>query len=130
MIVVLDTNIWVSALAFGGVAGKILTRGFQADQLAVSDFIETEVLRVLTGKFTRPVPEVREKLNAALNKAIRVRITHEIRGICRDPDDDAILETAWKAKADYLVTGDKDLLVLKEFRGTKIITPAAYLGLM
>jgi predicted nucleic acid-binding protein len=58
-----------------------------------------------------------------------VKVTGEVRGICRDPKDDAILETAWKAGADYLVAGDKDLLALKEFRGIAIVTPAEYLRL-
>jgi predicted nucleic acid-binding protein len=49
-----------------------------------------------------------------------------VSGICRDPDDDQILSCALSAKADYLVTGDMDLLDLKEFRGTRILTPGAF----
>lgn len=47
--------------------------------------------------------------------------------VCRDPNDNAILETAWKAQADYLVAGDKDLLSLGTFGRTLIVSPAAYL---
>ncbi len=117
-------------MAFGGLPEQVLNRTVEQDQLAISDYIEAEILRILTGKFARPSLSVRQQLNDLLNEALFVRVTGEIRDVCRDPKDDAILETAWLASADYLVSGDKDLLDLKEFRGTKIITPAAYLGLI
>jgi len=44
--------------------------------------------------------------------------------VCRDADDDAILGTAIAAKADLIVSGDKDLLVLRQYLGTPVITPA------
>ncbi len=45
------------------------------------------------------------------------------QGVCRDPNDDAILACALEARADYLVTGDVDLLELKIFKGIRIVTP-------
>lgn len=47
----------------------------------------------------------------------------KVRNICRDADDDNILACALAAKADYLVTGDADLLELKMHKGISIITP-------
>jgi len=47
----------------------------------------------------------------------------EITGVCRDPDDDRILACAVAHEAQYIVTGDKDLLVLGTFRGVKIVSP-------
>ena len=49
--------------------------------------------------------------------------------ICRDAKDDKFLEVAVNGKADYLITGDRDLLVLHLFRDIQIITPAAFLEL-
>jgi predicted nucleic acid-binding protein len=46
-----------------------------------------------------------------------------VRGICRDPDDDAILGCALAGEADYFVTGDADLLALKSFKETQILSP-------
>jgi predicted nucleic acid-binding protein len=54
-------------------------------------------------------------------------VTGEVKGVCRDPKDDAILETAWRVEADYLVAGDKDLLALGKYGRTAIIPPATYL---
>ena len=48
--------------------------------------------------------------------------------LCRDPRDDKFLELALAGRADFLLTGDADLLTLHPFRGTAILTPAAYLG--
>ena len=46
---------------------------------------------------------------------------------CRDPDDDKLLELAVNGAADFIVTGDDDLLVMNPFRGIAIVTPAEFL---
>ena len=50
--------------------------------------------------------------------------------VCRDPDDDAVLACAVSTKADYIVSGDKDLLVLNEFEDTPILTVAHTLKIL
>jgi hypothetical protein len=54
-------------------------------------------------------------------------VTGTVSGFCRDPKDDFILECAQTGNADLLVTGDKDLLTLKSFGATEIVTPRQYL---
>ena len=66
-------------------------------------------------------------LEELLRWAYRVQIQGSISGICRDPDDDAILETAVVAQANLPVAGDRDLLSLKSFQGIGIVTPVDYL---
>jgi len=127
VIVVLDTSVWISTLEFGGIPDLALVRALTVDQVAISDFIRTEIMRVLTGKFARDAAELERQLDELLVQAFLVEVTGEITGVCRDPNDNAILETAWKAQADYLVAGDKDLLSLGTFGGTVIVSPAAYL---
>jgi putative PIN family toxin of toxin-antitoxin system len=56
-----------------------------------------------------------------------VLITERVE-LCRDPRDDKFLELALVGRADFLLTGDADLLALHPFRGTTILTPTAYLG--
>ncbi len=129
MIVVLDTNVWVSALEFGGTPDLAVVCALTLDQLAISQFIRSEIIRVLTVKFARDPAELEMQLDELLVEALWIKVTGELRGICRDPKDDAILETAWKAKADYLVAGDRDLLSLDRFEKTLIVSPAAYLRL-
>jgi predicted nucleic acid-binding protein len=50
----------------------------------------------------------------------------KVSGACRDTDDDQILSCALSVNADYLVTGDFDLLEIKEFHGIRILTPGAF----
>lgn len=128
MIVVLDTNVWISALEFGGTPDRALYRALTQDQLAISDFIRAEIDRVLTQKFHRDPVELQIVLDELLAQALRIKVTGEVKGVCRDPKDDAILETAWRAEADYLVAGDKDLLALGNYGHTLIVPPAAYLA--
>lgn len=129
MIVVLDTNVWVSALEFGGTPALALSRALTKDQIAISRVIESEVIRVLTSKFRRDPRVLQAQMDELLSQALLVEITGDVQGMCRDPEDDAILETAWRAHASYLVAGDKDLLSLKTFREAQIVTPAAYVSL-
>ena len=55
-----------------------------------------------------------------------VTITEAVQA-CRDPSDDKILELAVNGRADYIITGDDDLLVMNPFRGIPIIRPAEFL---
>ena len=127
MIVVLDTGVWVSALEFGGTPARALERALTFDQIAISEFIEHEVSRVLVHKFGWEQLDVQEEMNEYLSEALRVQPTGWLDGTCRDPNDDRVLETAANAKARYLVAGDKDLLTLKSFSGIDVVTPAEYL---
>ena len=54
-----------------------------------------------------------------------IEVTEAIRA-CRDPKDNRILELAVDGNADFIVTGDADLLVLNSFRGVRILTPATF----
>ncbi|MGB8261104.1 MAG: putative toxin-antitoxin system toxin component, PIN family [Terracidiphilus sp.] len=129
MIVVLDTNVWISALEFGGTPDRAVFRAVTQDRLAISEFIQSEIVRVMTRKFGRDERELRPLLDELFLRALRVEVAGVIRGVCRDPKDDAILETAWRAEADYLIAGDRDLLSLGRFGKSAIVTPAAYLQL-
>jgi putative PIN family toxin of toxin-antitoxin system len=88
--------------------------------------IESEILRVLTRKFSWDPARVRYALDAVLARAVHVQLRGTVEA-CRDPKDDMFLECALRAKADMLVAGDKDLLVLGTYKGTRILTPAQYL---
>lgn len=54
----------------------------------------------------------------------------EIEPVCRDPNDDHVIATALAVKADFIVTGDKDLLVLGRHANFRIVTPRAFLDLL
>jgi predicted nucleic acid-binding protein len=58
------------------------------------------------------------------------RIAHEVRGVATHPEDDLILATASSARADYLVTGDRQLQRLASYAGTKIVSPRQFLDIL
>lgn len=63
-----------------------------------------------------------------LKRQIRVTLRHNVR-VCRDPKDNMFLECAVLAGANVVVSGDKDLLSLGNYGGTRIVTPLEYLEL-
>ena len=129
MIVVLDTNVVVSALVFGSPSSTpvlALARATDKDRLATCAELRLEVFRILSTKFAWTSAETETTLNHIFNDALRVTLHHTVH-LCRDPADDMPLEYAERAQADLLITGDKDLLALNSHGPTAIVTPAAYL---
>lgn len=123
-----DTNIYVSALHFGGKPRHLLeaARAGLFD-LAVSEPILAEVERVLRTKFAWDAEHV-----AAARRVLGgfTRLVVPDRGIAAvpdDPDDDRILECAVAAGAQVLVSGDKHLLRLGAFEGIRIVPVAEFL---
>ena len=125
MIAVFDTNVLIATLITEGICSKLLHRARTGEFTLVScPFIMKELRRILSKKFRLANGEMAltmEPVTEAIDQIIEH--TLKIKGVCRDPDDDNILACALAAKAEYLVTGDADLLELKSYQGIRIITP-------
>jgi putative PIN family toxin of toxin-antitoxin system len=129
MTVVIDTSVWISALQFAKCRGTptlALERAMSEDVIATCDEIDAEIVRVLTEKFSWEQHRATSALLAILARGVRVKIRGTVK-LCRDPGDDMFLECAAVAKADLLIAGDKDLLTLGAYKGTRIIAPSEYL---
>jgi len=132
--VVPDTNIFVSGTILSyGVPFEIL-RSWQRQEfiLVTSEAIISEIQRVLRYPRIRNKYSVTEediwRLMTSLHKdAIVTSGSYEVRGVPSDPDDDKFLACALEAQADYIVTGDPDLLSLKYYHGVNIINPKDFL---
>jgi len=122
---VFDTNVLVAAFATEGICSKILIRGRKKQfYLIACPIILQEFERVLIKKFSATINEARSALKIVSEAMHSIVLPSQSEhGVCRDPDDDAILACALEARADYLVTGDMDLLELKIFKGVRIVTP-------
>ena len=126
--VVLDTNVFISGLVWGGNPGKVLNLWLQEKFiLFVSPAILLEILTVLA-KFQVPANLISQFKDLLENHAEKV-IPRSRFTICRDPKDNQFLNLCFACRADYLVSGDKDLLALKTFKGTKILKPKDFLSL-
>ena len=88
--------------------------------------LETRLARPKFNKYLEPSKRRAVVADLALS-AVQVELRGMVR-VCRDPDDDKLLEIAAVGRADCLVTGDQDLLVLDPFQGIPILTPAAFLA--
>jgi len=127
--VVADTNVYVSAIVFGGTCEAILalTRA-GAVELFLSPAIQRELRVVLTHTFGWTQSQVREALAEVHTLATPVRPSVRLSGILTHDQDHRILECALAARADFLVTGDKKhLQPLKTFRGIPIVSPREFL---
>jgi len=133
MRIVLDTNVLISALAFpGSKPDQILYRIRRGESdLAVSPFILSELDRVLREKFGLTKTEAGTRVRAIRAIAHLVTPTERIDVITAKDDDNRILECALAARAEFLVTGDKEhLLPLGSYRDTRIVTPAQFLEIL
>lgn len=131
MRVVFDTNVIVSAvLLAGSVPRRAFDKALEEDKILISAPTLLELVEVLN----------REKLNQYLLEEERMRflvaflketelveITEQIAD-CRDVKDNKFLELAVSGKADCIISGDDDLLVLNPFRGMPIVKPREFLS--
>ncbi|MFA4918394.1 MAG: putative toxin-antitoxin system toxin component, PIN family [Thermodesulfovibrionales bacterium] len=125
MIAVFDTNVLIAAIITEGICSKILRRARAGEVSLVScPFITMELRRTLSKKFRLSHDELSSAMDP-ISDAISQVIEHslKVKDICRDADDDNIIACAVAANADYLVTGDSDLLEIKKFQGIQIVTP-------
>src|SRR4030042_2940996 len=121
MRVVFDTNIFISALVIpGSLAEKAVSRILEGrDELVISTDIIKEVLSVLSLKFGREREALSHVAVILLELGEWVRPDQRVR-VFKDEPDNRILECAVFGKADLIVTGDKEMLRLKEYMGVKI----------
>lgn len=133
MNVILDTNIWVSRLLWGGPPGRILDlAGAKQIRVSISALQLEEIDRTLAKPKLQPKLNQLSTSSATIIKAIRA-ISQTVPAApvtletLRDPDDAIILAVAIAADADVIITGDRDLLILTEFSGIPILTPQTFL---
>lgn len=128
--VVLDTNILISAILFGGNPREILKLVIQG---RINAFISPALVREFQDVLARPKFRLRPEDCFLIYKEIEVLLITvfpktTINVVHADPDDNAVLECALAAQADTIITGDPHLLDLAEFKGIRIVTPATYLN--
>jgi putative PIN family toxin of toxin-antitoxin system len=128
MRVVFDTNIFISAFVIpGSLAEKAVRKIIEGeDTLLLSKEILDELLSVLSTKFSRDREEI-SRMAVILSEMVEwVRPTLRI-SVLKDEPDNRILECAVFGKADIIVTGDKEMLRLRKYETTKMVSLKAYL---
>jgi putative PIN family toxin of toxin-antitoxin system len=130
--VVLDTNVIVSALLFGGYPERVFLAGLRGEiQLLTSHALLQELESVLHKKFKLNMRLVKDMLQLFKAVAEIVETVSQLKVIAISDDDNRVLECAVDGHADFIVTGDtKHILPLKEYKGIKILTPSEFARLL
>lgn len=126
MKVIFDTNVFLSAIMYGGKISRVHNFCLANTQIYTSAFILGEIEEKLIDKFGVEDSKVEYILSEIASTCLVVIPTGTIPEICRDKDDNNILHLAKFIHADFIITGDHDLLDLKFFKKTEIISPAGF----
>ncbi|GHV10443.1 putative toxin-antitoxin system toxin component, PIN family [Bacteroidia bacterium] len=126
--IIIDTNLWISFLLskrFNFIDKLLGNRNVQLIfcRELLDEFMEVAQRPKLQKFFAEE--ELQLVLNIIERYAVYIRVVSSV-SLCRDEKDNFLLALAKDAHADYLVTGDKDLLIIKKFEGTQIVTIAEY----
>lgn len=133
---VLDVNVWVSALLWGGKPAEIVKVAEQGKvRLVASEEIVREISQLLNYPKLRRIYEAEEmsheKLIEAVLKVVQfVEVTRPVRVVLEHPADDKFLECALEAKADYVVSGDKHLLKMGNYEKIQVISVREFLEVL
>lgn len=123
--IVLDTNIWISQL-FGGSVKLNFYKIISSDKIEiyVSEELKNEIFDVVNRPKIRNILKNNKAkdLGVLLNKRTKIVVPSITTDICRDPKDNFLLSLCHECDTNYLLTGDNDLLILKSFEKTKIIS--------
>ena|SRR3989338_332593 len=127
---VLDTNIIISSIFWEGNPHEIVRKGIIGDyQLVMSAEILDEVANKLRTKFKFPEENIQELVDILLTHCHIIEPSNKF-DIVRDKNDNKIIECAYDGKANCIVTGDSDLLDLKEFKSIRILSAKEFLNML
>jgi uncharacterized protein len=132
MIVVIDTNVVLSAILFGGKPKQVLEMALSGNiQLAISESLVKELQGVLQRpKFELSAQLVQTIVSEYANIASWIEPAEHFKVVVDDPSDNYFIDCAVAAKADYLITGDKHLLNLGTFKMIKIVSVDSFIDLL
>lgn len=126
--ITVDANIYISALEFGGIPMRLLHKAVDGEiEIAISQSILNEVLRILRDKFGRSekrLSEVEEWIASFTTMVVPMQRLDVVKD---DRDDNVIVECAVASGSDVIVTGDKDLLRMREYEKIKTLTPGDFI---
>lgn len=127
---VLDTNVLISALVFGGRPLEAVEFCLSGGcKLIASEPILAELAGILSGKFRWQQREIRDAVER-IRQFSDVVDPEIVVTDCSDPDDNRILEAAVAGAADFIVSGDKHLRRMKAYRGIEILNVGGFLSRM
>lgn len=126
--VVLDTNVWYSAIVFGGKPEEVIELCLNSHEIVISPFILNE-LRIILKLDAKAPYKWLNTLEKHLKRTCMLVDVDVIPQVVRDPNDDPIVATAIKGQSSYIITGDEDLLSLVSIKQLRFVTVRQFLEL-
>jgi putative toxin-antitoxin system toxin component, PIN family len=126
MNVVIDANVLIAAVAAHGLCEAVVEVCLERHRLILGTAILDDVAQKLKRKLKLPASIIREYLAVLEDRSEVVEPEPIPEGTCRDPDDHAVLGLVVPGKADAILSGDKDLLVLKAYKGCPVLSPREF----
>jgi uncharacterized protein len=127
--VILDSNVWLAVLTTKGFCRRLWQEIRHDCVVVASQDILEEVEEKLHLKFKFSPRHARLMTLFVQRQTHAVKVVSAVH-VCRDPDDDFILAAALDGQCSQLITGDADLLALKQFKGVNIVTPREFMELI
>ena len=126
MRVVIDSNVAIAAVASRGLCEALMELCLEHHEMVLCEGILAEIEEKLKTKLGVPSAVISEYLTFLRNNS-QIHEPEEIpENVCRDPEDLMVLGLIAPGKVDAIITGDKDLLVIKEYGGALIISPRSF----
>lgn len=125
--IVFDTNVLISAFVFEGRSAKVIEYCIANTEVFISGWILAELKEKLATKFKLTAHQIKAIEELLLSEFTVHAPATKLPKVCRDADDNNILQLAESIKANFIITGDTDLLTLKKFRSSQIVSPAKFL---
>jgi len=126
MKVLLDTNVLLAAFVARGTCHELFEHVARVHELIASEYILEEFKKGMTQKLKLPPADAAEADDLLRSRTTLVQPADVRSSECRDPADLPILGTAVAGRCDCIITGDRDLLVLKRFQDIPMLAPAAF----
>jgi len=118
-----DTNVLIAAFIVRGTCSELFDHCLVEHRIYISKWVLDELYEKLVKKFRFPKAKVDQIVNFICKNTEMLTYTPLSTPICRDLDDDHVLASAVSGNVDCLISGDEDLLVLKNFQDLPIIRP-------
>lgn len=126
MRVILDANVIIAAAASRGLCEAVMELCLERHELILCEDILREVEEKLRSKLKVPAPIIADYLRVLRSNAHVLEPETVDPGVCRDPGDLMVLGLVAPGRAEAIITGDNDLLVIGEFRQAQVLSPRAF----
>ena len=126
MKLLIDTNVIISGITARGYSFDVIKDAIDKHAVYYTSYLLEEIQRTLSTKFSLSKDVIHFSIFIIKRDLIKGKTASKVENVCRDPDDNQILADAFANEIEVIITGDRDLLDLKSYKGIKIISPREY----